>query len=120
MNINPDFIVSICEVFEMKSLAYVGADLEVAEGLPKLIPGLEGPRPDGKSDIVFLDRCYAEHPKDVIIAGMEMTAPGGFLMGTNYAHDEESLPVQAALADIFNLMMLQVGPGQVWAIRKPE
>ena len=119
MSIRTEFLVSICEVFEMRRVAYVGADPTFAEEIQKLIPNLEGPSPDTMAQIVFLDRCYGTNPRDVIVAGLSMTAPNGFLMGTDYTHNEETgLPVQAALTDIFNLMMVQVGPDAVWAVRK--
>ena len=119
MSKRTDFIVSICEVFELKSVAYVGSDPTFLEELLSLLPNLQGPDANGKADAVFLDRCYANHPRDVISAGVHMTAPNGFLMGTDYTHNEETgLPVQAALTDIFNLMMVQIGPDSVWAVRK--
>ncbi len=114
-----DFVVSVAKEFGLHSVGYVGEDVQTAEAIHKALEehGVAGPFKDG-ADLMFLDRCYGDNPVVAIAAGWAGVRPGGFLMGTDYSHDERGLSVQRALAEGFNLMTIQIGPAGVWAVRK--
>lgn len=116
-----DFVVSVAKEFDLHAVGYVGDDMRVAEAIHAALEedGVTGPV-DGCVDLMFLDRCWGDDPRAAIAAGWQTVRPGGFLMGTDYTHDEVGLPVQHALEDGFNLMSLQIGPAAVWAVRKGE
>jgi len=115
--ISTDFVIAVAEQFGIDTFAYVGTDEVFPAEVQERMPTLKGPENGKRAGVVFLDDCYGDKPADVIRAGAVAVEPGGFLMGTGFNHSDEGRPVQFALAQLYNLMMVQVGPGGIWAIR---
>lgn len=115
--ISSDFVIAVVEQFGIDTFAYVGSDEAFPQEIAERMPALKGPEKGKRAGVVFLHACYGDKHKEVIQAGAIAVEPGGFLMGTDYTHNDEGRPVQNALAELFNLMMVQVGPGGIWAIR---
>jgi predicted O-methyltransferase YrrM len=71
---------------------------------------------DGSQDLVFID---AAHDYDSVLEDIAVWRPklrdGGILAGHDFQHSFPS--VMDAVADSFNLMVVQVAPDSVWWVR---
>lgn len=111
-----DMLAAVITEFDLHTLAYVGQDEEME---PKLMERLAGrkvePPGENPADVIFLDE-YGENPVGAIQACEERVANGGFLMGSKFNH--QNVDIMRAVANCYNLMFVQTGPGGVWAVRK--
>ena len=110
-----DMIAAIIDEFELNTIGYVGTD---GEDFGKALlekSGRELSPPEGEADICFIDE-YGDDPVGVIGSIFQEVRPGGFICGSGYAHATKE--IMEAVAEIFSLVLVQVGPAGVWAVRK--
>lgn len=108
-----DMLVAVISEFDLNTVAYLGKDdgFEAAL-LEKLDKDISGPEGD-TADVVYIDE-YADQPEAVIQAVFHKAH--GFLMGSKFDHDH--IDVMRAVANLFNLAFVQVGPSGVWCVRR--
>ena len=111
-----DMLAAVITEFDLHTLAYVGQDPEMEIKLTERLAGrkVEPPGED-LADVIFLDE-YGDNPEGAIAACEQKVKPQGFLMGSKFDH--KNIDVMRAVANCYNLMFVQTGPGGVWAVRK--
>ena len=111
-----DMLAAVMEEFELHTLAYIGEEEDFGEQLAERVGEREIKGPgEAEADCVFLDK-YGEEPGGSIALAYSKVKEGGFLLGADFNH--KNIDVMDAVAEIFNLMLVQVGPCSVWCIRK--
>ena len=110
-----DMLSAVIQEFDLHTVMYIGEDEEFLNSLTQSVDRpLESPG-DDDADVVFLDQ-YGDDPNQAIGIGFGKTKEGGFLMGSGYNH--ETKEIQYAVAEAFNLALVQIGPESVWCVRK--
>lgn len=111
-----DLLAGLIDAFDLKTLAYVGADPDIPALLAERTDKEVEPPGDDLADVIYLDE-YSEDPVAFIGTCWDRVKPEGFLAGSRFHHKD--VEIMNAVADSFNLMDVQVGPDGGWCVRKP-
>lgn len=116
--INPnkaDLPAAVIDEFELDTIGYVGKDGESFGNALTERTERKLSQPEEQADLVFIDD-YGEDPVKIIGACFTQVRTGGFLCGSQYAHSTKE--IMEAVAVLFSLVLVQVGPAGVWCVRK--